>query len=280
MVTVTYYFNDYDGSEYWSTSPGNMTDGNDATYASTASDSDIQLCTSNTCAGIDLGGITKVEIRIKGGYAGIPTNDILLRPVFSGGDGSDNSSGLTIGVIEYCDWIDITTDTNSPSSWTWDSVVSLDIDVETEMTTGSTFRCYIVEVRITYNPKAKDLQIYYDSLTGSDFINCWCSRWDVQNYNVIAETWMKKADLQTLRANITPQAVGELYTILGRPRYYDSTWRGENTLMFSPNSNFQLANMRNDVLVYVKNITDTPVAGPSGWLNVKIEGMISGTGAL
>ena len=111
-------------------------------------------------------------------------------------------------------------------------------------------------------------------------IDCFCSRWDVQNYNVVAETWMKKSDLQSLRASITPQAVGELYTILGRPRFYDSTWSGENTLKLSPNSNSQLDMMRSDVLVFVKNISDTPITGPNGWLSVKIEGMISGTGAL
>jgi len=118
-------------------------------------------------------------------------------------------------------------------------------------------------------------------ITGSTYsINCWCSRWDVQNYNVIVETWMNKTELQTLRANITPQAVGELYTILGRPRYYDATWQGENTIKLSPNTDFQLSNMRNDTLIYVKNISDTPEKGHSGWLNVKIEGMVSGTGSL
>jgi len=111
-------------------------------------------------------------------------------------------------------------------------------------------------------------------------VDCFCSRWDVQNYNVILETWMKKSDLQSLRTSITPQAVGELYTILGRPRYYDSTWQGNNTITVIPTSDTQMAKMRRQKTLFVKNISDSPIGGPSGYLNVKIECMISGTGNL
>lgn len=128
--------------------------------------------------------------------------------------------------------------------------------------------------------REKDLQIYYSSMSGRNFINCWCTRWDVQNYNVILETFVNKTDLQSLRSNITPGATGELYTVLGRPRYYDSTWQGENTIMLSPNPEHQLSNMRNDTLIFVKNITDQPFDGPSGYINVKIEGLVSGSGNL
>ena len=128
--------------------------------------------------------------------------------------------------------------------------------------------------------KENDLQIYYDDFSEAHLINCWCSRWDVQNYSLVVETWMNKSNLNTLRNNITPGAAGELYTILGRPRYYDSTWQAGNTLKFSPNQAYQLSNMRKDTLAFVKNITDTPIDGASGWLNVKLECLISGTGGL
>lgn len=125
-----------------------------------------------------------------------------------------------------------------------------------------------------------DIIIYYDTLWYPNRFGCWCSRWDVQNYNVIIETWLKKSDLQSLRDNITPQAVGELYKILGRPLYYDKTWSAGNTLMVVPNlDNYStIKNMRDgETLIYVKNISDSPIPGASGWLNVKIEGQISGS---
>lgn len=126
----------------------------------------------------------------------------------------------------------------------------------------------------------KDLNIYYSSMTGDNFINCWCSRWDVQNYNVVVETWISGGALQTLQDNIVPGAVGELYTVLGRPRYYDSTWQGKNTLLLSPNDFRNLSNMRNDTVIFVKNITTNAIDGPSNYFNVKIEGLISGSGNL
>jgi len=127
-----------------------------------------------------------------------------------------------------------------------------------------------------------DLYIYYNSLTGDDYILTKCSRWDVDNYSVVVEFWLKKSDLITLRSNITPQAVGELYTILGRPKYYDKTWSGGNTIKLIPNSDSHsnLKEMRSETTIYVKNITDTPLPGDSGWINVKIEGLVSNSGDL
>jgi len=125
----------------------------------------------------------------------------------------------------------------------------------------------------------KGLLIYYNSLTGDDFICCECSRWDVQDYSMIIETWLTKSQLQTIMNNITPGATDELYKILGKPKYYDATWQGENTLKFSPQINYnkRLANMRQERIGYVKNFTSTPIEGNSGYLNVKFECFISGS---
>lgn len=111
-------------------------------------------------------------------------------------------------------------------------------------------------------------------------IDCRCSRWDVQNYSLIMETWMNKSNLQNLRNSLTPGAVGELYTILGRPRYYDGTWTADNTISISASGAGNLQYMRNDVDAFVKNISDSPLGGDSGWINVKLECLISGTGGL
>ena len=49
---------------------------------------------------------------------------------------------------------------------------------------------------------SKDLVIYYGSLAGEDYIECNCSRWDQSDYNIIIETWLTKADLNTLRKKL------------------------------------------------------------------------------
>ena len=127
------------------------------------------------------------------------------------------------------------------------------------------------------HPKKTDLRIYYDTLSTPNVISSNCSRWDVNDYSITLETWLTKSQLQTLRNNITPGAAGELYSILGKPNYYDTTWQGENTLLISGNNESTLGNMRQQRIIYVKNISDTPIAGTSGYLNVKIEGLISGS---
>jgi len=131
-----------------------------------------------------------------------------------------------------------------------------------------------------------DLAIYYDSLTGNDFIDCFCGRWDVQNFSVVVETWLKKADFQALINNTRPGATGELYKILGRPLYYDKSWGGYNTIKLkpTPSSNLMnasnLKNMRKETIIYPKNITYSNVPTKEGWIHTKIEGMISGSGDL
>jgi len=126
----------------------------------------------------------------------------------------------------------------------------------------------------------KDLLIYYNSsLSAPNYICCWCSRWNVDNFDTIIETWLTKSQLKTLRDNITPGAAGELYQILGSPTFYDQTWEGKNTLRIASNDNSTstLYKMRNDKIIYVKNISTSPIAGASGYLAVKIEGYISGS---
>jgi len=116
------------------------------------------------------------------------------------------------------------------------------------------------------------------TISGSNFsIDCYCSRWDIDNYQVIIETWLTKSNLISLRDNIVPGAAGELYKILGKPHFYDMTWEDNNTIKLIPDINHQLSSIRNNTTLYVKNLTDNPKEGPSGWINVKIEGYISGS---
>ena len=111
-------------------------------------------------------------------------------------------------------------------------------------------------------------------------INCFCSRWDTDNYSTILETWLNKSDCKTLRDNIVPGAVGELYSVLGKSYYYDMTWDSSNTITVEPKPGSKLSKMRTSKTIYPKNITTSVVKGPSTWNYVKIEGFLSGNQSL
>jgi len=116
-------------------------------------------------------------------------------------------------------------------------------------------------------------------------INCYTKRWDVQDYNVILETWMSKSNLQALRNSIVPNATKELYQIMGKKFFYDQTWQGNNTIRLIPQATTQgtLSNMRGEKVVFVKSITDNPCKGQmgkNGYLNVKMEFNISANSSL
>ena len=122
-------------------------------------------------------------------------------------------------------------------------------------------------------------------LSGSSYrIDCNSSRWTVDNFGITFETWLKKADVITLRNNIRPGAVKELYNILGLPKYFDMSFSGGNTIQIIPNSNntinSNLPYMRDKKVLYVKNITTSPIRGPTGWINVKIEAYTSSSAEL
>jgi len=125
-----------------------------------------------------------------------------------------------------------------------------------------------------------DLKIYYDSLTGSDYITGYTTGWVVDNYNMSVTTWTKKANLAIILSNTVPGAVGELYSILGRPTYYDKTWQGDNTLKFSPitaSCNSTMKTMRREIIAYVKNITTRSIEGIDGWIEIKLDCYVSGS---
>lgn len=136
-----------------------------------------------------------------------------------------------------------------------------------------------------------DLLIYYGSLSGSSYIDSWCTRWDQTDWGIVVETFMNESELRVLLNNITPGAVGELYEVLGSKVYYDQTWNSDNTIKFVPNrftkrvvgesaegeNVSNIAYMREEILVYVKNITTSDIEGSSGLINVKIDAVKSGS---
>ena len=135
----------------------------------------------------------------------------------------------------------------------------------------------------------KDLLIYYGDRNNPDsgaFVNCWCSRWTVENYNITVETWLKKDDLKKITDFIIPGNVKEMYNILGLPHMYDTTFKGRNSVKLVPNlykkkvleeipedatipSN--LPYMRKEVTGYCKTIMTGPIESDSGWILLKME---------
>jgi len=153
MSLVTYYFNAH--SDAWLTNPNNMDDGNTGTYAESAtSDPDLQTETANTCAGTNLGKITKVEIRAFIACGENVTNDrqdCHLIPRFNGSNGDTHDLGDTPYNPSWQAYIDITSDTNAPATWGWSDVVTLDVMLDTFGQRKGTAKCSRVDIRVTYD---------------------------------------------------------------------------------------------------------------------------------
>jgi hypothetical protein len=152
---VVYYFKSYDNGfpgESWLTNPGYMVDGNISTFASTSVDGDVELLDGNSCKGNDLGVIGKVELRCRGYSSGSegPVRIIILRPVYSGGDGDDHFF-VTNSSASWSVWFNITDDTNASGKWDWNNIIDLCCDVESNLSSGTLY-CSKVEIRVTYNP--------------------------------------------------------------------------------------------------------------------------------
>jgi len=81
--------------------------------------------------------------------------------------------------------------------------------------------------------------------------------------------------LDSLISNIVPGATDELYTILGKPTYYDKTWQGRNTIKVKPHPSSNLRNMRSNRVIFPKSVTTHPITNTE-WIEVKIEGFLSG----
>jgi hypothetical protein len=96
-----------------------------------------------------------------------------------------------------------------------------------------------------------------DGATWADrSILCWASKWDESNYETVFETFLNAGDRNYIYKHITPGAVIELYNILSKPTYIDSTFQGKNTITISP-VNPGISNLREEILLGVKSFSDT-----------------------
>ena len=147
-VKTIYPFDSYDTLFVWAANPGYMVDGNISNYADTAFNLDVEVLNGNVCSGVDLGAISKVELRCFGKYSGSgvpPVHDIVLKTL---GGFSVFSPGTTGA---WSSWYDITSNPSAPSPWTWTDVKNLNVEVEASIVGTYTLYCSRVEIQVTYN---------------------------------------------------------------------------------------------------------------------------------
>ena len=113
------------------------------------------------------------------------------------------------------------------------------------------------------------LKIYMPSAGAANFIQCWCTRFDEDNFSIVLETFLTSANRNLLFSHIVPGAQRELYNILGKPKFIDSTYSKENTLFLEPVSGYGLSSVRKSREVACKNASDTIIT--PDWFNVKLE---------
>jgi hypothetical protein len=118
-------------------------------------------------------------------------------------------------------------------------------------------------------PDGPSLKIYMPTAQSINFIKCWCTRWDENDYTVSVETFLGSANRNLLFSHITPGLYRELYNVLGKPKYIDGTFRKANTLWLEPVGGYGLSGLRKSRLVTVKNASDTIIT--PNYFNVKLE---------
>ena len=116
------------------------------------------------------------------------------------------------------------------------------------------------------------VRIYPSSTSNSTYVDCWCTRWDESNYDMTFETYLNKTDRDKLYNNVRPGAVRELYKVLGKPTFIDSTYASANSLIFEPTDGWGVSGVREKRIIGVKTISDTFIN--KDYFNVKVEGKI------
>ena len=202
MSEATYYFNSYTPAECWGYQPGEIVDNNLSNFARASVTGDIALVDGNTCAGTNLGSISKVEIRIYALRTMNVGNSITVRPVFSGTSDGDNHVVTISTSGEWSSYVDITSDTNAPGTWAWSNIQNLDCDLESTVVTGYV-DCAKVEIRVTYTAPTPTLTLSTAALTGFTYVQGSGPSTE-QSYN-ISGTALNLTDV-----TITPPPVGAI----------------------------------------------------------------------
>ncbi|GAF72935.1 unnamed protein product, partial [marine sediment metagenome] len=146
----TYYYTE-NGGNVWQGNPEYFVDGNPDTAASTSSNGRVHDVAVHN-GSQEITGITKVEIRVRGRLSDISGNYYKIYPRFGGstiGDEYDITDEMKAGPV-WSSWQDITSDSQAPTTWTWQDVVDLDVRIiPTIIHTDYAANGYKVELRCT-----------------------------------------------------------------------------------------------------------------------------------
>jgi len=119
------------------------------------------------------------------------------------------------------------------------------------------------------------MRIYYSGTTyPTNYIDCWCDRWDEGDYDVVLETFLPSGDRNILFSHVVPGAISDLMgkSPLGLHYWIDTTYStSANTLIIEPLHPYGLSSIRETRKIGVKNVSDTFLN--NNLFKIKIEGI-------
>lgn len=126
--------------------------------------------------------------------------------------------------------------------------------------------------------EGENMTIYYSGTVYPTYsIDCWCTRWDEGDYDVILETFMTSSGRNALFAHVRPGAYIDLMegNPLGMHYFRDTTYsKSANTLIIEPMSGYNLSGIRQSRTIAVKSISDTFLTWDK--FQIKVEGIRTG----
>jgi hypothetical protein len=148
-VVNTYYF-DALGSGGWTNNPSYMYDGNNATYASNnVGQSVVENLYGTTCNGVDIGAVSKVEIRVRGYYSGVAGTTTSRNIYFTINGGIANAYVLTTSAA-WSPYKDITSDMLLYDGTYWGGIDKSTVEIAVINPTSKTMYCSRVELQVTF----------------------------------------------------------------------------------------------------------------------------------
>jgi prepilin-type N-terminal cleavage/methylation domain-containing protein len=177
-ATATYQFNAFNNNGSYDNNSGyevaKIVDGNDNTYGRDDNNNHYVTLTGNTCAGTNLGTITRVTIAYRGTSDKNSISKIYQRfvPYFGGSTagGTYNQADSDFHAEGSPDWsqeFDITNGVNAPSTWSWSDVQNLDLRWITRRPNSGRLNTYAVRITVTYTNTSTTLTPTLDTTADS-----------------------------------------------------------------------------------------------------------------